>query len=76
MIKKPEKIIRKNQSRDDIQELFSSEYTIVEVAKILRTSISNVFDYVYELISEGKLDKNVIVLKRKEDYSFVRARKE
>lgn len=58
MIKEPEKIIRKNQSRDDIQELFNSEYTIVEVAKILRTSISNVFDYVYELISEGKLDKN------------------
>lgn len=58
MIKEPEKIIRKNQSRDDIQELFNSEYTIVEVAKILRISISNVFDYVYELISEGKLDKN------------------
>ena len=74
LIKKPEKIIRKNQSRDDIQELFSSEYTIVEVAKILRTSISNVFDYVYELISEGKLDKNVIVLKRKVSLAEVEQR--
>lgn len=74
LIKKPEKIIRKNQSRDDIQELFSSEYTIVEVAKILRTSISNVFDYVYELISEGKLDKNVIVLKRKASLAEVEQR--
>ena len=74
LIKKPEKIIRKNQSRDDIQELFSSEYTIVEVAKILRTSMSNVFDYVYELISEGKLDKNVIVLKRKASLAEVEQR--
>ena len=74
LIKEPEKIIRKNQSRDDIQELFSSEYTIVEVAKILRTSISNVFDYVYELISEGKLDKNVIVLKRKASLTEVEQR--
>ena len=74
LIKEPEKIIRKNQSRDDIQELFSSEYTIVEVAKILRTSISNVFDYVYELISEGKLDKNVIVLKRKVSLAEVEQR--
>lgn len=74
LIKEPEKIIRKNQSRDDIQELFSSEYTIVEVAKILRTSISNVFDYVYELISEGKLDKNAIVLKRKASLAEVEQR--
>jgi hypothetical protein len=26
-----------------------------------RTSISNVFDYVYELISEGKLDKKITI---------------
>ena len=64
LTKEPGKIVRKKQSKDDIQELLNSEYTIVEIAKILRISVSQVCNCVYELISEGKLDKNAVVLKR------------
>ena len=62
--KEPGKIVRRKQSKDDIQELLNSEYTIVEIAKILRISVRQVCNCVYELISEGKFDKNAVVLKR------------
>lgn len=64
LIKEPDRLTRKGKEQCDVQELFNSKYTIVEVAKILRTSPSYVCNYVYELINEGKIDKNTIIFKK------------
>ena len=59
-----DKIAKKEQMKSDVQKLIGGGYTVAETARIIRVSESTVYNYIKELINEGKIDEREIFLKK------------